>query len=85
VVSVYEDRSYTFALKTPPASSLILKAAGVEKGSGKTPVTKAGKISKAQLREIAEKKMPDLNTADIEQAMKIVEGQARSAGIDVKD
>ena len=85
VVSVYEDRSYTFALKTPPASSLILKAAGVEKGSGKTPVTKAGKISKAQLREIAEKKMPDLNTADIEQAMKIVEGQARSAGIDVKN
>jgi len=85
VVSVYEDRSYTFALKTPPASSLILKAAGVEKGSGKTPVTKAGKISKSQLREIAEKKMPDLNTADIEQAMKIVEGQARSAGIDVKD
>src|SRR3972149_2454356 len=85
VASVYEDRSYTFALKTPPASSLILKAAGVEKGSGKTPVTKAGKISKAQLREIAEKKMPDLNTADIEQAMKIVEGQARSAGIDVKD
>ena len=83
VVSVYEDRSYTFALKTPPASSLILKAAGVEKGSGKTPVTKAGKISKAQLREIAEKKMPDLNTADVEQAMKIVEGSARSAGIDV--
>jgi len=84
VVSVYEDRSYDFILKTPPVASLIFKAAGVEKGSGKTPVTKAGKITKAQLREIAEKKMPDLNANDIDAAMKIVAGSARSAGVEVE-
>lgn len=84
VVQVYEDRSFDFVVKTPPVSGLILKAAGVEKGSGKQLVTKAGKITKAQVREIAEKKMPDLNAHTVEQAMKIVEGSARSMGIDVK-
>lgn len=83
-ITVYEDRTYSFVLKTPPASSLILKAAGVEKGSGATPTKKAGKITKAQVRAIAEKKMPDLNAQDVEAAMKIVEGSARSMGIDVK-
>ena len=83
VVNVYEDRSYDFILKTPPASSLIFKAAGIEKGSGKVPSVKAGKITKAQLKEIAEKKMADLNANDIGAAMKIVAGSARSAGVDV--
>ncbi len=83
VISVYEDRTYDFKVKTPPVAGLIFKAAGVEKGSGKPNVSKAGKITKAQVREIAEKKMPDLNAKDIEGAMKIVEGSARSAGITV--
>ncbi len=81
LISVYEDRSYDIKVKTPPVSSLIFKAAGVEKGSGKPNVSKVGKITKAQVKEIAEKKMPDLNAKDIEGAMKIVEGSARSAGI----
>lgn len=84
VISVYEDRSYDFVLKTPPASSLILKALGKEKGSGKPNTSKVGVLSKAQLKEIAEKKMPDLNANSIEQAMKIVAGSARSMGVDVK-
>ena len=84
VVTVYEDRSFDFILKTPPASALILKSIGKEKGSGKNLVSKAGTISKAQIREIAEKKMPDLNANDIEGAMKIIEGTARSMGVDVK-
>lgn len=84
-ISVYDDRSYTFVLKTPPASRLILKAAGVEKGSGKNAQTKVGSITKAQVREIAERKMPDLNAASIDAAMKIIEGTARSAGITVKE
>ena len=83
-ISVYEDRSYDFVIKTPPVTSLIFKAAGIEKGSGKPNVSKAGKITKAQLKEIAEKKMVDLNAADIEGAMNIVAGSARSAGIEVK-
>ena len=83
VITVYEDRSYDFALKTPPVSSLLFKAAGVEKGSTKVPIIKAGKISKTQLKEIAEKKMSDLNANDIDAAMKVVAGSARSAGIDV--
>ena len=83
-VNVFEDRTFNFVVKTPPASGLIIKAAGVEKGSGKQLVTKAGKISKAQVREIAEKKMKDLNANDINAAMKIIEGTARSAGIEVK-
>lgn len=85
VISVFEDRTYDFEIKTPPTTGLILKAAGVEKGSGKVPTTKAGKITKAQLKEIAEKKMPDLNAKDIEGAMNIVAGSARSMGIDIKD
>jgi len=85
VITVYEDRSYDFVVKTPPVSGLILKAAGVEKGSGKNTVTKAGKITKAQAKEIAEKKIPDLNAKDIKGAIRIVTGSARSAGIEVKD
>ena len=83
-VTIYKDRSYDFRLKTPLASELIKKAAGVEKGSGVPNKTKVGKITKAQLKEIAEKKLPDLNTTDIEQAMKIIEGTARNMGIEVK-
>ncbi|MDE2071455.1 MAG: 50S ribosomal protein L11 [Patescibacteria group bacterium] len=83
-ISVYEDRSYDFVLKTPPASSLILKALGKEKGSGKPNTAKIGTITKAQVREIAQKKLPDLNTTDVDVAMKIVEGSARSMGVDVK-
>ena len=84
-ITVYEDRSYTFILKTPPASSLILQAIGAEKGSGKPNTAKIGKLTKAQLKEIAEKKMPDLNAADIEAAKKIVAGSARSMGLSVVD
>lgn len=84
VISVYEDRSYDFVLKTPPASSLILKAIGKEKGSGKPNTAKIGTISKAQVKEIAERKMADLNAHDLEQAVKIIEGSARSMGVDVK-
>lgn len=84
-VTIYKDRTYTFKLKTPLASELIRKAAGIEKGSGTPNKTKAGKITKAQLKEIAEKKLPDLNTTDIEQAMKVIAGTARNMGVDVKD
>jgi large subunit ribosomal protein L11 len=83
-LSVYEDRSYDFILKTPPASSLILKAIGKEKGSGKPNTAKVGTITKAQVREIAEKKMPDLNAHNIDEAIKIISGSARSMGVDVK-
>ena len=83
VVSVYEDRSYDFVVKTPPITGLILKAAGIEKGSGVPNKTKVGKVTKAQLKEIAEKKMPDLNTTDIDQAMKIIAGTAKNMGIDI--
>ena len=83
-LSVYEDRTFSFVLKTPPASRLILKKLGIEKGSGKTPVQKAGVVTVSQLREIAEKKMPDLNANDLDQAVKIIAGTARSMGIDVK-
>ncbi|MBI5005097.1 MAG: 50S ribosomal protein L11 [Candidatus Lloydbacteria bacterium] len=83
-ISVFEDRSFNFVLKTPPASSLLLKAAGKEKGSGKNATIKAGSVTKAQIREIAEKKMPDLNAHDIEAASKIIEGTARSMGIEVR-
>jgi large subunit ribosomal protein L11 len=84
VISVYDDRSFDFILKSSPASSLILKAAGLQKGSGKPSVKKAGKITKDQVREIAETKMEDLNANDIEAAMKIIEGSCRSMGIEVK-
>lgn len=83
-ISVYDDRSYDFVLKTPPVSSLILKALGKEKGSGRPNTEKIGTITKAQVKEIAEKKMPDLNATDIDAAMKIVAGSARSMGVDVK-
>src|SRR3954468_17426832 len=78
VISVYEDRSYDFVLKTPPTSSLILKALKKDKGSGKPNTSKIGTLTKAQVKEIAEKKLPDLNATDIEAAMKIVAGSARS-------
>jgi large subunit ribosomal protein L11 len=83
-ITVYEDRSYTFKLKTPPASELIKKAAGLQKGSSKPLTEKVGKISRAQLKEIAQKKMPDLNANTLEAAMKIVEGTARSMGVVVQ-
>jgi len=83
-ITVYEDRSYDFVIKTPPATGLILKAAGVEKGSGKNTTEKAGKITKAQAWEIAEKKMKDLNAKDKEGAIKIIAGSARSMGIEVE-
>ncbi len=84
-ISVYEDRSFTFILKTPPASVLITKAAGVDKGSNEPNRKKVGSISRAQLREIAQTKMPDLNANDIDAAMKIVEGTARNMGVAVTD
>lgn len=84
VITVYEDRTYDFVLKTPPASSLILKALGKEKGSGKPNTAKVGKLSKDQIKAIAERKMPDLNAADLNAAMRIVEGTARSMGVDTK-
>lgn len=84
-ISVYEDRSFTFVLKTPPASVLIRKAAGIDRGSGQPNRTKVGSITRAQLREIAEKKMPDLNANDVEAAMRIVEGTARNMGVSVTD
>jgi large subunit ribosomal protein L11 len=84
VITVYEDRTYDFVIKTPPVAGLLFKAAGIEKGSGKPNTSKAGSITKAQLKEIAEKKMPDLNAKDIEGAMKIVAGSARQAGIEIK-
>ena len=83
-VTVYEDRSYDFVVKTPPVSGLILKAAGVEKGSGKNTTSKAGKITRAQAFEIAKKKMVDLNAKDDEGAINIIAGSARSMGIEVK-
>jgi large subunit ribosomal protein L11 len=84
-ISVFEDRSFTFILKTPPAARLLIKAAGVAKGSGVPHKEKVGSISKTQLREIAEKKMADLNANDIEQAEKIIAGTARSMGITVAE
>ncbi len=84
-ISVYEDRSFTFVLKTPPAARLLIKAAGVQKGSGVPQKDKVGSISKAQLREIAEKKMSDLNANDVEAAEKIIAGTARSMGITIRD
>ena len=83
-ITVREDRSFTFITKTPPASELIKKAAGVDKGSGVPHTTKVGKLSAAQVREIAETKMSDLNAIDIEQAAKIIAGTARSMGITVE-
>ena len=82
-ITIYEDRSFSFILKTPPAADLLRKAAGVEKGSGTTGREKVGSVTKKQVREIAEVKMADLNAIDIDGAAKIVEGTARSMGIEV--
>ncbi|MBI4385362.1 50S ribosomal protein L11 [Candidatus Parcubacteria bacterium] len=84
IVTIYEDRSFSLAYKSPPAAELLKKAAGVEKGSGEPHKNKVGKVTKVQVREIAEKKMADLSAHDVEQAVKIVEGTARSMGIEVE-
>ena len=83
-ISVYEDRSFTFVTKTPPAARLLLKAAGVDKGSGEPHKTKVAKVTMAQVREIAQTKMEDLNANDVDQAAKIIAGTARSMGITVE-
>lgn len=83
-ITVYADRSFSFITKTPPASVLLLKAAGLQKGSGEPNVNKVGKVSKAQVKEIAELKMEDLNAADIEGAMRMIEGTAKNMGIEVE-
>ena len=85
VITVYQDRSFSFITKTPPASTLILKEAGLEKGSGRPNTEKVGKITKEQVRKIAESKMPDLNCVEIEAAMNIIEGTARSMGVTVEE
>lgn len=84
-ITVYEDRSFTFICKTPPAAVLLKKAAGLEKASGEPNKNKVGKITRAQVKEIAETKMPDLNANTVEAAMRLVEGTARSMGIEVTD
>lgn len=84
-ITVFEDRSFTFICKTPPAAVLLKKAAGLEKASGEPNKNKVGKVTKAQVKEIAETKMPDLNANDVEGAMRQVEGTARSMGIEVVD
>lgn len=82
-ISVFEDRTYTFIMKTPPASELLKKAAGIKKGSSKPLQEKVGQVTKQQIREIAEKKMPDLSANDIEAGMKIIEGTARQMGLTI--
>ena len=83
-ITVYQDRTYVLKLKQPPASELLKKAAGIEKGSGTPNKTKVAKITRAQLKEIAQKKLPDLNTTDIDQAMKTIEGTAKNMGIEIE-
>ncbi|MEK7069456.1 MAG: 50S ribosomal protein L11 [Patescibacteria group bacterium] len=83
-ISIYEDRTFSFIMKTPPASDLLRKAVGAEKGSGKNLVSKVGKITKATLKEIAERKMEDLNANDVNAAMNIIEGTARSMGVTIE-
>lgn len=85
VITVYEDRTFDFIIKTPPAAELIKKAAGISKGSGKPLTEKIGKITKAQLKEIAETKMPDLNANDLDSAMKIIAGTARQMGVTIEE
>ena len=85
IITVYADKSFTFITKTPPASDLLRQAAGIQKGAGVPNKEVAGTITREQLKQIAEKKMPDLNANDIEAAMKIIEGSARQMGIKVKD
>lgn len=84
LLSVYDDRSFTFIMKKPPASQLILKALGIEKGSGKAPTQKVGTLTKAQVAAIVEEKMPDLNVSSPEAGARVIEGTARSMGVDVK-
>lgn len=84
VITVFDDRSFTFIIKQPPASALILERAKIKKGSGEPNRKKEGKLTQAQLREIAEIKMPDLNTTNVESAMRIIEGTARSMGVTVE-
>jgi len=84
IISVYEDRSYDFVCKTPPASNLILKKLGKDKGSGKNLVSKAGTLTMAQVKEVAAEKLPDLNTDNVDQAAKSIAGTARSMGVDVQ-
>ncbi|MCK6462739.1 MAG: 50S ribosomal protein L11 [Candidatus Pacebacteria bacterium] len=83
-ISIYDDRTFTFKMKTPPASDLLRKAAGVEKGSGKNVASKVGKITKVKLKEVAERKMEDLNANDVDAAMNIIAGTARSMGITIE-
>jgi large subunit ribosomal protein L11 len=85
VITIYEDRTFSFVLKTPPASSLLKKAAGIEKGSGNPLTTKVGKVTKADIRKIAEKKAPDMNGNSVEASMRTIEGTARNMGIEVTD
>ena len=85
IITVYSDRSFTFVTKQPPVTDFIKKAAGIQKGSDNPLKNKVGKLTKDQVREIAEKKMPDLNTTDIEAAMRIIEGSARSIGVEIVD
>lgn len=85
VINVYDDRSFDFILKTSPASRLILKKIGKDKGSGKAPVSRVGTITRAQVREVAEEKMADLNASSIESAMRSIEGTCRSMGVEVVD
>ncbi len=84
-ITIYQDRSFSFVLKTPPAPVLLKKAAGLDKGSGVPNRTKVGTVSRKQVREIAEQKMKDLNAVDVEGAMKMIEGTARSMGIEIKE
>jgi large subunit ribosomal protein L11 len=84
VISVYNDRSFTFITKTPPATVLLKKAAGIDKGSGEPNTNKVGKVTRAQLEEIAKVKAPDLNAADLDAAVRIIAGSARSMGLDVE-
>lgn len=84
-ITIYEDRTYEFKLKTPPAADLLKKAAGIDKGSSEPNRKKVGKVTRTQIREIAEKKMADLNASDIEAAMKMIEGTARNMGIEIVD
>ncbi|WP_395094162.1 50S ribosomal protein L11 [Armatimonas sp.] len=85
VITIYDDRSFVYETKTPPASDLLKKAAGIPSGSGNPNTVKVGSITKAQLKDIAEKKLPDLNTNDVDAAMRIIEGTARSMGVTIAD
>ena len=85
VITIYDDRSFTFVLKTPPAAVLIKKALGIDTASAKPNTQKVGKLTQAQLKEIAETKMPDLNASSIEEAMSMIKGSARSMGVEVED